>query len=70
MANGEIVAVGILGVLVSLIYFCFWLSLNLGKDSKDIPIEERNLFLEHYPLRYFLLMFGFFLMYITMWQAY
>lgn len=72
MANGEIVAVGILGVMVSIIWFSFHLALNLGKDHKDEggTTEEHSSFLSHYPLRFFFLFFGIFLIYITMYQAY
>ena len=45
MANGEIVAVGILGTLVSIIYFCFYLTINLGKDHRhgeDLDEKDRR----------------------------
>lgn len=70
MANGEIVAVGILGTLVSIIYFCFYLTINLGKDRNNDLEQQDSLLKSHYPLRFFFLFFGIFLMYILLYQGY
>jgi len=72
MANGEIVAVGILGAIVSIIYFSFYLVVNLGKEIEHMErdnIVATDYLYSHYPLRYFFLFFGIFMMYILMWQG-
>lgn len=72
VADGEVVALGILFTLASMIYFSFYLAINLGKDkNKNSDLEDPDSMLKsHYPLRFFFLFFGNILMYVLMYQAF